>query len=569
VAQPNRQWELAAAAEAARLRAEQEAAARAAADRAAHERQRETAFLNLVAQARECRTQRNPVRAVSFYESAFAMRRTSELERELAAARAEVEAAKQQALVAERRRLSEAEAARQAAAVAAARAELEKQKAAQFAAEQARRAAEAEQLAAQIARLRDRAARQQASGQWDAALASLQSARRLQPSKELDAQIDAVQTSLAQAAAAQKGAEERERLAKRLAAEKAAREQAERTAAELRQRYDALVKQAETDLAGDRPEAALAGFRNAKKLLAGPEAETGESRAAARLAARRNQANVEAARERQRARLAKLKQTAEQKLKAGDVNAAHAAATEAAKLAPQEPDAQAMTLAVQKAKAESMKQAVAKQQSDARQADFERLLSAGKASLSAKQFSPAVASLTAAAAIDPRHRETQTLLAQAKQGMQSSAKNAEEEKRLAQFRAKLMQGQAALKAKNSKAAAEIFADAQKLYPQDAGVARLLAEAKSAQAAMDKDAERIKQFNQYFAAAQTALSASKLKEAKAAADKAVALAPNYAPAKKLAADVQQALAAADAKAKKSEPPPKKAPPKPAVKSGKPK
>src|SRR5262249_28279683 len=153
------------AAEEARARAAQEAARRDAEQRAALARQRHDGFVQLSGRAKLAFQQKNFEVSIQLYQSALGMEQSDEVYRELALARAAEDAAAREAAL---RKQREDELARTRLALLEERRRRE-----------AEEKARVEHDQEQYAHLLDEAQRLEAKGDYDAAVAALQSARQL------------------------------------------------------------------------------------------------------------------------------------------------------------------------------------------------------------------------------------------------------------------------------------------------------------------------------------------------------------------------------------------------------
>jgi hypothetical protein len=273
------QQELAKQAEAARLRAQQEAKTRDESAKRAQEAQKQRAFDNLVAQAHTAARAGNTQQAVSFYDSALALKPEPAVAKERDAARSIVaQAAKAKADEEKAQHDAEAQKQREAA-LAAARAQVEAEKK-QRDAEAARKQMEQQARdTAELARLVEQARGFFARSQYDAAMGALQSARRLGKSDDVEKLVIQVQTAQAKAdadrkdqqktdldrqvaaqkaaqakAEAEKKAQQQAEMEKRIAADKAARDRAE-AEKKAQQKADADRKAAAEKAAHDKAQA--------------------------------------------------------------------------------------------------------------------------------------------------------------------------------------------------------------------------------------------------------------------------------------------------------------------------
>ena len=126
-----------------------------------------------------------------------------------------------------------------------------------------RNAQEARDQAA-AAKLADESKRLLSQGKVDAAVASLQSARQLHPSKDMDALLN---QALEKSAAAKQDAKARAEQARLMAAEQARRAESEAVARRNRDFYTAALQQAQQAFVAKRYDQAIAKYQEADKLF--------------------------------------------------------------------------------------------------------------------------------------------------------------------------------------------------------------------------------------------------------------------------------------------------------------
>jgi tetratricopeptide (TPR) repeat protein len=220
------QQDLAKQAEAARLRAQQEAKSRDESAKRAQEIQKQRAFDNLVAQAHTAARTGNTQQAVSFYDSALALKADPSVKQERDAARSlAAQMAKAKADQEKAQREAEAEKKREAA-LSAARAQVEVEKKQREAETAQKQKDQQARDAAERSRLIEQARGFLTRGQYDAAMGALQTARRLGKSDEVDKLAAQVQAAQARAESERKN-QQQANAEKKLAAEKAAQAKAE------------------------------------------------------------------------------------------------------------------------------------------------------------------------------------------------------------------------------------------------------------------------------------------------------------------------------------------------------
>jgi tetratricopeptide (TPR) repeat protein len=186
------------------------------------------------------------------------------------------------------------------------------------------------------------------------------------------------------------------------------------------------------------------------------------------------------AEKKKKAALAKLVLEGDNALAAKDFEKAAKSLAEASKLAPDNED---------------IKRNLAKAQKEANKILFEKLLQSGKDRLKAKEYQKAVADLTAVLKLFPEDKEAVKELKKAQTGLDRLLA-ADAKKREAEARKKarkdadqyVKKGKAALAAKKYNEAAQMFALAAKLFPNDSIIESWV---KKAQAGLTREAERLK------------------------------------------------------------------------------
>jgi tetratricopeptide (TPR) repeat protein len=373
------------------------------------------------------------------------------------------------------------------------------------AAEQTRRAAEEVRDQGGHNRLVELAQKQLAEEKFAAAVTTLQSARRLRRSDEVDRLLGQALVGQARAAAQKKG--EGAALEKQLAEEKAKREAAEAEARGKRESYTAALLGAQQALAEKRFDQALLKFQQAKLVyatdivLAGlRQAEDGLARErAAREADQRRQAEEA----KKTAEFQRLQQEARSALADRQYDRAIQSYRAADRLVPGDVDVLA---GLSRAEQLHEQQAVAQRRRQAEQAKetaFRTLLESGKSNLAARRYEAAVAALAEAVKLKPDDAAAKAALGQAEQARGASAGDARtraEQKNAAEYQQRLGAGRAALAARQYDVALESFREAQRLLPGDQTAAAFI-----------KEAEQGKQ----GAAAQAAQDGQKAREAEAA------------------------------------------------------
>jgi tetratricopeptide (TPR) repeat protein len=480
------QQELAKQAEAARLRAQQEAKNRDEAAKRAQEAQKQRAFDNLVAQAHAATKAGNPQQAVSFYDSALALKPDPAATRERDQAKASAAQAVKAKADAEKAR-QEAEAQKQReAALAAARAKVEAEKRQREAEEAQKQKAQEARDAAELARLIDQAKGFLAKGQYDAAMGAIQTARRLKKSDEVEKLAAQVHDAQARAEAEKKGQQAKAELDKKLAAEKAARDKAEAEAKLKQQQYQAALAEAQKALGEKRYDQAITKYEEAGKLF------------------------------RTDAVLAGIKQAQDAKARETAAAKEHAAAE------------------ADKAK---------------RQAEYARAVQAGRDAYAARRYDDAVKAFTDALRIMPGDRDATALLQQAtktRDDMKAAA-NAEA-KRKADYTRLMAQGQAAMAGKHYADAVKAYGEALKVMPNDPAATKAHKDAQAALDASKAPPPPPAEYTRHMDAAAALEKQQKYADAVPAYKAALKLLPNDPKATAGAdfaqhmADGQKALAA---------------------------
>jgi colicin import membrane protein len=426
VAMQKRQQQLALETEAARKRAEQVAAARSDAERQAQEAQRQKAYDDLHTGGLRALQQGNYPQAIQMLQSAVALKPNPVAQGELDQARKKADEVARAKAAADKARQDAALKQQKEAELARVRAQVEAD----------RKKREAEDLAR----------------------------RRAQEARD-----QAVNMHKAQAAAAQKAAEQAE--AKRKA--------------DTFQKWMTDGRQA---LAGKRYDAAIQAFHEAQKLqpadpsvaAALKEAEAARQAAGAAQAAAAQQAaaQAEAARKKQAddqraAQVNQLLTAGRNALNARQFDAAAKAFTDASKLAPTNPavvkalqDLDQARRAATAADAEQKKRQM-EAELRKRQADYQAAMNAGRQALAAKRFDDAVRSFTDASRLQPGDPAAAAMLKEV------------DKARKADYARLMAQGKAAMTAKHYEDAVKAFTDALKAQPGDAAATGALKEANQA------------------------------------------------------------------------------------------
>jgi hypothetical protein len=448
------QIELTKQAEAASLRAKQEAQARDAAAKRAQEAQKQRAFDNLVAQARGATKAGSARQAVSFYDSALALKQEASVSQERDQAKAAIDQATKAQAEAEAKKQREA-------ALAAARQKVEDEKKKREAEETEKRKDQDARDAVELAHLIDQAKASLAKGQYDAALGALQTARRLKKSDEVEKLVAQVQEAQARAEAEKKGQQAKADLEKKLAAEKAARDKADAETKQKQQAYQAALTEAQKAYADKRYDQAVAKYQQAGELfrtdavLAGiKQAQDARAREAAPAKEQQQQAE----------KVRQLVATGRSALGNGQHDAAAKAFGEAHALAPKDPAVVKALQDLDAAKASAAAQTDRKK----READYQAAMKSGRDAYTAKRFDDAVRAFGDALRLMPGDRDATALQQQATKARDDAKAAADAEaKRKAEFTRLMNQGQTAMAAKRYAEAVRAYGDALKQQPGDA------------------------------------------------------------------------------------------------------
>jgi tetratricopeptide (TPR) repeat protein len=474
-----KQLELAKQAEVARRKAEDEAKTKDAAARRAQEQEKLRAFGTLVAQAREATQKGNHAQAVSLLQSAAALQPSENVTRDLAQAKAKAEEAKKAQFVREQADKEAALKKQRDEELAQAKTKVEEERKRRAAEDAARRKEMDARDQARAAALVEQGKQQIAKQQFDAALATLSSARQLHRTDEIDRLLTQASDGKAKAEAEKKGAQAKSELERKLAAEKAQRDAMEADAKRKQDAYLAALAQAQKALVEKRFDDAIAHYKEADKLfhtdavISGlKQAQDGKTRTAFQADAEKrkleDQKRAEA--ERQKRMAEDTKRAAADKAKA---------------------DAQAK-MAAEKARADA--EARKKEDDKKRLADYNRLMTQAQAALTAKRYDEAAKAFAGAlklmpgdAAATKGQRDALALQqaaarakADAEARMAAEARKKEEEKkRQADYSRLMTQGQTAMTAKKHEEAVKAYTEALKLMPNDPAATRALADANKA------------------------------------------------------------------------------------------
>jgi tetratricopeptide (TPR) repeat protein len=545
----DRRGEVARAAELARIQAEQHALALPMNERLAVQRNRETAYQNLVTQAQIAIQGKRFGVALQLFHSAAAIRPNDAIYREIAVVKAQADQAERERDLAVRA-LHEANLRKQREAeLAQARTLLEAERQRRDADELARRKAQDARDQQEYARLLDLAQRLSAKGQFDQAVGAAQRAKQIRPTNEAERLVNQLLVEQAKAAAERQGAAARAKLEADLAAERQRRADAEAELAKARQQFDLLLREANAALAAEQFERALERYGAAAKLHRTDAVLSGIRSAETGIARRKAIAEAEKTRlAQQEQKAAKLKSVladANAAMIAKDYGRAVSLFREAKRLAPTNVDALAgLTQAEQKL--ERVAAEVRRKDEDkSRKESFQKLLASGKASLAANRFEAAAIALAEAVRLMPDNAEAKSALDEANRQLGADAKRQTElKKKMDEYQRHIADGRRAMSTKQFDQAIKAFNSAILLLPDDKASKDYLAEAVAAKNKADADIVIEAQKRQEAARRNVALNSAlaKVRGALAARDVAAATAA-YRDAAKIDAnheEVKQAL-----------------------------
>ncbi|MFO0809353.1 MAG: hypothetical protein U0746_12070 [Gemmataceae bacterium] len=494
-----RQAELARAAEAARMEAVRQAAAAAESDR---QRQRDAAYTQLLAQAREARAAQKYDLAAQIFDSVLGLQRRDDVFREAAAVRA---------LAAEQARIRTAEDVAQRerqlrqqreAELARVRTEVENERLRREAEDQARRRVQDDLDRKEYGRLIAQAEQFQKAGNYDGAVAALQSAKRLRPGDEAERLLSSALLEQAKAAARKLGDQAQKDLDAKLAAEKQAKEKAEADARRNLGFYAAAMQAAEVAMRAKNYDAAVTQYQNALKLYRNDAALTGLKAAQDARDAEKVRADADAKRvaaeKQSQAEVARLLAAGQAALTSGQPDKALDAYRLALKIAPGNVDvlagiskaeqAKLDALAVERKKVEPKAgadleaKAKVERDSDSRaKAEADRIAREAKAK-SAKEAADRIAKANADAKIDAdaKAKADKEKADRAKSDAEAAAKakaEAETKQRRAEFDRLLKAGRDAMTAKRYGEAVQTLTAALREMPGNPEATQLLASAR--------------------------------------------------------------------------------------------
>jgi tetratricopeptide (TPR) repeat protein len=494
-----KQQELAKQAELARKKAEDEAKTKDAAARRAQEQEKLRAFGTLVAQAREASQKGNYPQAVSLLQSAASLQPSDSVNRDLAQAKAKVEETRKAQLALEQAAKEAALKKQRERELAQAKAKVEEERKRREAEEVAHRKETEARDNARAAALVEKGKQLLAKQQFDAALATLSSARQLHRTDEVDKLLVQASEGKAKAEAEKKGAQAKAELERKLAEEKAQREKSEAEAKRKQDAYLAALNQAQKALVEKHYDDAIARYQEADKLfhtdavISGlKQAQDAKTRSLAQADVDKHkleeQKRAEAERQKRLTEEQKPLESEKQKQVAADKAKADAEAKMAADKAKAQAEAK---MAAEKARADA--EARKKKEEEKKRLDdvYERFMKEAQAALAAKRYDAAAKAYADALKVMPGdgaatkgHREALALQqaadkakAETQTRMEAEARKKEEEKkRLADYGRLMTQGQTAISARKYDDAVKAYGDALKLMPGDPVATRALADA---------------------------------------------------------------------------------------------
>ena len=506
-------------------------------------RRKQRASEQLLVQARSSSQSGNFAMSIGFYESAAAMDRSPQVQNELAIARA-------QGAEAERRRMEQAQAIREAQLRQQYQSQLQASKAAltddanrRVEAERGRRLAEEANAKAGYDRLLDQAQQAKAKQQYDVAVSSLQTARTLRPSPEIDQMVNAALDDQARAQADKKGAAERQKLDAQLVAERERSQKIEAESAQNQLRHDEAIRAATTAMAARNFEQGKQQFELAAQAKRTQEAIDGIRRAndeiakglLANEAARKAQEEQRKKEAEHIALIAEAKQSAATKQFDPAIQKLQAAIS----LKPSSVEAQAELVKIRQAREDHLSANRKQPVVPVKQDEFQQLLEAGKAKIAAKQYDAAIVSLNDALKIKPNDPSAVAALQQAQQ-LQAVPKENPKAVALAQA---LARARAAIKANQFDEAVQGIAQAGQLDPSNPELKKVqqeLSDARATHAAAEDlrvEQARRKLFTGHLEAARKALAEKQFD----VAGKSLGEATKLYPADPTLAPLQQQIA----------------------------
>jgi tetratricopeptide (TPR) repeat protein/TolB-like protein len=527
--QPNwaaaQQQQAALAREAAGLRVvvAQQAAALDDPQRRLREAEREAAYNRLIAQALAAQKQNNINVSVQILQSAVALKPNDDGFRQLAVARAKADALTRtnaaEALAQRERDLR----LKREKELALVRDQLAEERRKHEADEKTRLAALKERDDATYKRLLDSAGAATAKDNFDEAVSSLQAARTLRNTDEVNRLLNTALVGQAKATAAKKGEAAKAELEKQLADEKLKREAAEAEAKKNGELYTQALKLAQDAMAQKKYAVAVAKYQEAEKIYKTDAVLTGLHAAQDAQAKERKDADAAFANQvtaqKRAADLKNFMTMGQTALDAKKYEEAIRAFTEAKNLAPDNVDALAGLSKAQHARESALVIDKKKDPEPPKTNKLKETLDQGRLALSKKDFTAAGKALDAASQLAPTDPDVLKFKKDLQTARDTSADADALKKKQAQYEALLKSGRDALTAKKYDDAITAFTDAGKLLPNEKDAVALLKQAQQAKAdalaAADKKLEEQKlrdEIKQLVGSAHTAIKAGKFDDA---------------------------------------------------------
>jgi len=504
VAERQRQMELAREAAAARARSEREAAARDEAARKTLEEQRERARQALLGQAQAARQRKDHAQALQALQSASALQPSDAVRQQLDEVKAEAEAAARAKVAEEQRRRQAAERKQREEALAQTQSKLAEERKQREAAEQARRKEQEARDQGVHARLLNQGQQLLSQQKYAEAVATLQNARRLKASDDVNRLLAEAQEKQAKAEAEKKVGPAKVELERKRAEERAAREKAELEVRQKQEQYTKALAGAQKALAEKRFTEATSQFQEAGKLfrtdvvLNGLKAaEEGQAREKTNGEAQQRMTEVKRLAEEKRKKAAEARLQDEQQKKAVEAKRLQEEeakkAAEARRLLGEKAtkDAEARRLLEEEQKRETEarrlqdeQQKKAAEQKRLQEEQQKKLAEARR--LQEEQQKKAAEGKRLqddeqkkAAEARRLQEEQQRKEADARRQREERQKKEAEQKRREEYGREMAQGQAAMAGKRFQEAVTAFTSALRAQPGDAAATRALGEARQA------------------------------------------------------------------------------------------
>jgi tetratricopeptide (TPR) repeat protein len=493
-----RQHELIKKTAAARQRTEQDAKTQGDVVRRAKDQLRLRAYGQLLARGRQAMQQARYPQAVSAFESAVALESNDAGFKELAQAKAKLEESNKAHAALEQAAKDAAQRKQREAELAQAKAKVEEERHRRDAEQSARRKEQETRDQAEAARLVGVAKQQLAKQQYDAAVVSLNAARRLHKTEEVDRLLNQAEEAKARADAAKKGDQAKAEFEKKRAAQKAERDKADAEAKRKQQAYVAAVDQAQKAFIDKRYDQAIAKYQEADKLFHTDVVASGLRQAEE--AKKRDAAFVEAenrkkADERKRADdLARWMAQGKAAVAASQFDKAVQAFTEAKKLAPGNVEVLTALTKAEQARDAQASRAQERKLEEQRAEQARQLVSRARTAMSAKQYDSAAKTLAEAAKVCPGDPAIVLAQRDLERARSTATADAEKQKRLDAYQAAIKSGRAALAGKRYDDAIKAATEASRLMPGDRDAAALLRDANKAKSDAKQASEASKKIS---------------------------------------------------------------------------